>query len=291
MNQFIALSEEDYHNDPCDVPSLNQSIATILHKQSAKHAHMAHPRLGGKKYRTSDAFDKGTAIHTALLGVGKVIVPVDAADWRTKAAREQRDAIRATGNIPMLADKARDIEDAASAIRKQLDGLGVHFNGHCKLSMQWTEQVNGHDVLCRGRLDHFNDTGGYAYVDDLKSSQSANPVDIQRSCENYNYDIQAAAYLSGVTTIRPDLDGRVRYRWIFFELEPPYIVTVAYPTGANLALGAVRWDRALRLWQSCLSKGTDAIHWPGYSSEPVPINPPDWALRNELHRGFSPYGD
>src|SRR3954471_5458063 len=47
-------------------------------------------------------FDFGHAAHKLVLGVGPELVGVDAPDWRTNAAKAQRDEARARGAVPLL---------------------------------------------------------------------------------------------------------------------------------------------------------------------------------------------
>src|SRR6185503_15222345 len=99
---ILNCSIDEYHNDPCETPSLSASIAKLLIDKSPMHAHAAHPRFGGEKYESSAAQDAGTLIHRLLLGAGKDIETIDADDYRTNAAKAARDAAKAAGRIPVL---------------------------------------------------------------------------------------------------------------------------------------------------------------------------------------------
>ena len=67
-------------------------------------------------------FDLGTAVHAVLLeGRADLIVSVDAADWRTNAAKAQREDARKEGKLALLAHHAdRVLEMAAIATRKDV---------------------------------------------------------------------------------------------------------------------------------------------------------------------------
>jgi hypothetical protein len=101
-----AIPAGRYHADPCSKPSLSASIAKILCEESPLHAWHRHPRLNPDFERVESAtFDVGTAAHAMLLEGTDVCIAVDAPDWRTKAAKEQRDAIRQIGRIPLLIEQ------------------------------------------------------------------------------------------------------------------------------------------------------------------------------------------
>ena len=83
------MPEADYHADPVAGGSLSSSVARhILARTPAEVAYERdHPVH-------KDAYDLGTVVHKALLGIGPEIVEVDADSWQTKAARQARDEAR-----------------------------------------------------------------------------------------------------------------------------------------------------------------------------------------------------
>jgi len=275
---LFDIDEVSYHADPCEVPSLSQSIATTLINRSPAHAYAEHPKLGGTASRHSKTFDEGHAIHAMLLGKGADFVVVDAEDWRSKAAREKRDAAREQGKTPLLAQQHEDLVIAAAEFRKRLGEHEEHveFGGHVEVVAMWVEMASdGTQVQCRGRLDHFDGTT----IDDLKTSKNASPDKFARSAYDYGYDIQAAAYRSAIESIFPRIAGRVGYRLILCELAEPWPVAVARPTSEFFALGEARWRRAVDAWARCL-KHND---WPAYNNgRTYALDPPGWAMAREL---------
>src|SRR4029077_5767017 len=83
-----------YFADPCEGPSLTQSIAKILLEQSPLHAWHAHPRLGGKPDEP-EAYDSakaiGNAAHKLMIGRGKEIMVLEFDTFRTKDSQQIRD--------------------------------------------------------------------------------------------------------------------------------------------------------------------------------------------------------
>lgn len=264
------VPEHLYHSDPCDRASLSASIATTLHRQSPLHAWSAHPKLGGRPRKPSKWMDHGTLAHAILLDQEKRIVPVDAEDWRTKAAKEARDEAHAAGNVPVLVGDLETARTAALAIRERLDKLGIALDGHSEVTALWTEESAHGEVQCRGRLDHLKG----ARILDLKTCRSAHPDACRKHVEAYGYAIQRAAYVSAIEHIIPDFAGRVDFVFLFAEVEPPYAVTPVRLNGEFRTLGQIAWTAAVNTWGRCLARND----WPGYADSILELEPPPWAM-------------
>lgn len=275
------VPEATYHADPGEGPTLSASIAHILDRKSPLHAWSAHPRLGGQRQSFRADLELGSLVHRLVLGSGPEIEIVDADDWRTKAARELRDAARASGRIPLL---ERDYAPAAATAKRLLErmaDLGIVLSGRSEVTAFWPDD----GVDCRGRFDHLvleTPVPKSAVIYDLKTTRSGRPEDCARSIEMYGYAIQRAAYVSALETISPHLRGRVSFVFVFVEVEPPYSVTPVELSGAFAALGERRWTRARELWRRCLERD----EWPGYAAPgaPVVVAPPTWAEMREAER-------
>ena len=129
-NGIHDVSESEYHRDPAPEPSLSSSLAKLILTRSPLHAWTQSPRLN-PDFRPieKDAFDLGRAFHTMMLGKGAPIEVVDAENWATKAAKEQRELIRLTGRTPMLAAQYEAVETMVDAARHQLlDGFGIRVD-------------------------------------------------------------------------------------------------------------------------------------------------------------------
>lgn len=271
---IIEATEEQYHADPCEVPSLSQSIAHKLINESPRHAWAAHPKLGNLDRKATGAMDRGSLIHKLVLGEGADLSIIDAPDWRTKAAKEARDAAREARQIPVLIGDLNDAEQAATEIRRQIADAGIVLGAQSEVAVQWTERAtDGTEVQCRGMLDNIASPRIY----DLKTCRSAHPKAVERHVINYGYHIQAAAYRRAWEAINPELSGRVEFVWIFAQLDPLPVVTIARPRGTMRELGERQWQRAVDVWARCLSTDT----WPGYASGIVEIEAPAWALSQD----------
>lgn len=276
--RIVRLSESEYHADPCETPSLSASVAHTLVSRSPAHAYLQHPKLGGKPRSSTKQMDRGARLHKMLLGEGRDIVAVDADDWRSKAAREARDELRAKGAIPVL---LHELELEVEIAKRLQERLAIEFNtvldGESELSVFWQETAtDGTAIPCRGMLDHWKRDA--ATIFDLKMCRSAHPRACQSHMIGYGHDIQCTAYTRALGRVFPELLGRVDFVTLFCEMEEPYLITPARRAGSMMELGEARWLRAVNLWSECLRSGK----FPGYTQEIIAIEAPNWALSAEL---------
>lgn len=265
------IPQADYLRDPCPQPSLSSSLARLMVGYSPLHAWTASPRLN-PDYLSEDRaeFDLGTAAHALILeGIEHhPFQVVNAPDWKSKAARDSRDEIRAAGKTPLLAEQWERVRAMAYAAKMQLDafdGLPRPFsNGQPEETLIWQEE----GVWCRARLDWLHADARVA--DDLKTtSGSANPAVWSRSLWSSGYDIQAAFYLRGIKAV---LGADAEFRFVVLEARPPYALSVVALDPQGLALADRKVSRAIRDWRECLATG----HWPGYPTSVCYADVPPW---------------
>lgn len=271
---LVRLTPERYFADPCATPSLSSSIANVIDSESPLHAWSRHPRFGGVKRAPTKAFDRGSLSHALLLGSGKDVSIIEADDYKTKAAQADRDEAREAGLVPVLAADYEDAKRTAEKLRQRFAELGIVLDGQSELTALWTERArNGGEVQCRGMIDHLKPPTIY----DLKSIRSAKHDMCRKHIETYGYAIQGAAYERAIERIYPALTGRVRFVFVFFELEPPYAVTPIRLSGSFRHIGSRAWQRSVDAWEECLRTGS----WPGYADEIVTLEPSPWALSRD----------
>lgn len=274
--RILDVTPREYFNDPCDVPSLSQSIAHTLVTQSPLHAWTEHPRFGNRRRESTKATDNGSLIHSLLLGRGVDVEIINADNFRTRTAQDQREEAIAAGKLPVLARQFLAIEAAAVAVSRTLASLNIDLTGQSEVAIEWYEQGELAPVVCRGMFDHL--IVDQARIIDLKTIRSAHPRMCGRHALEFGYDLQYAAYTSALSKLRPDLAGRVEMHFIFIELEPPYAVTPACLDGMLKEVGHQRWTRAVRTWERCMA--TDS--WPAYADSIVTLEAPAWAVNEEL---------
>jgi PDDEXK-like domain of unknown function (DUF3799) len=269
-----AIPFDVYLADPCPEPSLTSGIARMLCLDSAMHAQFEHPRLNPDRERDeSEPMDIGRAAHALLLEGGGNIEIIDAPDWRTKAAKEAREAARAVGKTPLLAHVCKDVIAMVEALRGQLDrhtdgGAAMFTAGEAEQSVIWLED----DVWCRARLDWLR-TDPYA-VDDYKTtSQSANPDAWTRTLFSAGKDLQAAWYLRGLRAVTGEqLLDPATFRFAVQETYPPYAASVIALNPDAMLLAEKKILYALEKWREARASGD----WRGYPRRTAFATVPSW---------------
>lgn len=265
-----SLSAERYHADPAPQPSLSSSIAHILLDQSPQHAWLAHPRLNPRYVRETDSrFDLGSAAHMMLLERREDrIVRVQADDWRTKAAKEERDAAQAVGKYAVLDRQFKDIKEMCDAARKFLmrTELGnILDTGDAEQTLVWED--NG--VWCRARPDLMSKDR--KIVLDYKSTASAEPGAFSRQIGRLGYDLQDQFYSRGVEVLTGALPTFV---FLAQEITAPYACSLVALSNAYQFVGQNKVSRALDLWKTCLLEDS----WPAYNPRIHYAEPKPWDL-------------
>lgn len=253
----------DYHDDPCDEPSLSSGIAGLLANRTPWHAWTAHPRLNPDYRRDhEDRFDLGTAAHELLLeprDPAEVMVIVDADSWRSKDAKAARENAREEGKTALLAKQVEEVVAMLTACRVQLKQLDVDppvlTDGKPEQTMIWQES----GVTCRAMCDWLRDDRR-GICDYKTTSASADPGKWVRTMLGIGGDVQAAFYLRGLEHLTGGLTGPAEFRFVVQETYPPYALSVVGLEPAMLELANAKIDYAIAAWRKCLDSG----QWPGY---------------------------
>lgn len=289
----VAVSPGDYHSDPVATPSLSSTIAKTLITKSPRHAWLAHPRLGGAKddsdEETADpsaskAKALGELIHRLVLGKGADIVVIDADSWRTNAAKAERDAAMSAGRIAVLAHKLPEAQAAADAWRVQLDEMGfdrVFRDGMKEVVLVWREDG---ETWCRAMADQIiiDEDSKTAEIWDLKTvGRSSRPAACAKQITDFGYDLSLNFYERGLVTLRPDLGGRIKKRWIFGEVAAPFAATPIEINGEWEMVARMQCDRAIALWRKCVASGK----WPFYCDAIVRLEPKPWMITDAMVAG------
>lgn len=269
-----AIPAADYHRDCCTEPSLSSSIAKRLCFDSALHAHDSHPRLNpAAEHDDAEHFDIGTAAHALLLEGGGNIEIIDAPDWRTKAAKEAREAARAVGKTPLLAHVQQDVIAMVDALRGQLDrhtdgGAEMFTGGEAEQTLVWIDD----GVWCRARVDWLRSDP--TAIDDYKTtSASANPDAWTRTMFSTGFDLQAAWYLRGLRALTGErLDDPATFRFAVQETFKPYAVSVIALNPDALLLAEKKCLYALEQWREARASND----WRGYARRTAFATVPPW---------------
>lgn len=273
------ISEPVYHADPCPAPSASSTILKIVLRRTPRHAWTAHPRLNPRwKPDNRTTFNLGGAAHKLVLGDRhKELVIVEAADWRGKEAKIERDEAYAANKTPLLHAQYETVVEMAAAAHAQLevheDASAAYTDGTPEQTLIWQED----DFWLRMRLDWLPNAEPVFY--DYKStSTSANPDTFHRTLFDLGYDLQASFYRRG---IRQVLDvPNPEFKFVVQENYPPYALSVIGLPPAYVDAADKRIEKALEAWRWCLSND----RWPGYSTKTCYVDAPPWVEAQWLEK-------
>lgn len=277
------MPAEEYHADPCPIPSYSNSIGKLLAERTPAHAWISHPRLNPAfEPEEKASFDLGSAGHALLLEGADRMQVVNADSYRSKMAQELRDAARAIGKHPILAqdydDVYRMVEVAKQAIDncQDFDPADWH-NGTAEPVLIWREGP----TWCRVRADKISPSRKLIF--DYKSTAtSANPLEWERTMLNGWGDMQPAFYLRGNAALGGPEDAK--FIWLVQEVKPPFAACFIGVAPALLDLGQQKCVMAMATWAECMK----SKQWPAYSNRVHWISPPEWARAKWDARAYGP---
>lgn len=265
------LTDEQYHADPVPEGSLSASGAKLLLPPGCPALY----RYRRDHPENKRVFDIGKAAHKIVLGTGPALKVVDADDWRTKAAKQQRDDAYAAGEVPVLKREHEDVQGMADAIRRHplASTLFDGARGDAEQSLFWRDP--DFDVWRRARLDWLPNgisSQGRLIVPDYKTCEAADDESVMRAVHRYRYHLQAAWYSDAARAV--GLAEQVLFLFVFQERRAPYLINVVELDTNALASGRDLIRRALSTYAECAA----ADRWPGYSDDRIGlIDLPPWA--------------
>ena len=257
-----------------DVPTLSASAAHTLLSKSPRHCWHGHPRLNPAWEREdSEQAEIGTLAHSLLLeGDQSRLVIVEADDWRTKAAREKRDAARAGGKLPVLEHKAADVIQmvATACLAIQASELRPEWStGKVEQTLIWQEG----ETWCRCRPDWMS-KDGRILLDFKTTGGTAEPDAFSRGMLlAMGYDMQAAFGLRAVKAlVKP---RECSFVFMVQETDPPYAVSFIGLSPLWEDFADRKMAAALTSWRACLDSG----EWPGYPPRICWAEPPAFGVQ------------
>ncbi|WP_066904426.1 PD-(D/E)XK nuclease-like domain-containing protein [Mycolicibacterium houstonense] len=274
--RYGHVPEDAYHQDR---GSLSVSGAKLLLPPScpAKFHEIMTNGQPPKK-----VWDFGHVAHHLVLGKGSAFKVLDpeihglkadgtvaaspraTTDWRNA----EKDA-RAQGLIPIHIDDYTKAKEMAEKVHKHPEAAPIFQRGHAEVSYYRTDPDTGTRLRCR--VDWINEE-----ITDYKTSDTANPEDLERKFHRLGYYMQAAWYIDLVTAITGTTAPR--FRFVVQEKTAPYVVTVLEYDTEAIEEGRRRNREAIHTYTACMETNT----WPGYSDETVTLSLPHWAFDDEL---------
>lgn len=265
---YTDLDSDVYHADP----ALSSSGARTLLYPSCP-AIFDYQRHNGQERKQE--FDFGTAAHTLLLGFGPQPHVIDAADYKTKAAREERDAAYARGDVPLLPHEFDAVQLMVAKARSHPTAGPLFAEGQAEVSLMWTDETTG--VPCRARPDWLRSD----CIVDYKTSPSAAPSHIAKSVASFGYHVQAAMYLAGAVALDL-LPPDAPFYFVFQAKEPPHLIKVVELDETALEIGHDRFTEALEVFRDCSEAGV----WPDYGPDIEVISLPAYEVRRHREGMF-----
>lgn len=210
----------------------------------------------------------GSAMHTMALEPHlwpTQVGIINASDYRTNAAKAERDAMIADGRTPILKAQAEDILAMGEMLRSEIGDL--FSGGRRESTYRWPDPETG--VEMKARPD-FRKRG---MMIDYKTTEDASPKAFQRRVSDNQHHIQAALYLEGNEILTGE---SADWLWVVQSTKKPFIVSVFRPSRASLYVGSVKVRAGIRLYDRCDREN----HWPSYTPEPQTLDLPAWEMRS-----------
>lgn len=233
--------------------------------------------------------DIGTVAHGILLeGSTASVTIIDPADYPTKSngntpkgwtnneIRAARDAARAAGKTPILADDFAEVELMVAEAQRFISHLrGTEpaiweafqpTGGASEVTMVWDDPAAG---LCKLRTDRI--AKDYGIVIDYKTSgQSVQPDRFGRSgLLGFGYAFGAAWYRRGVRALTGQTPD---YVFLAQETTAPYLCSLIGLDPSWIAYSAAKVQAGLAEWTCCLQSGK----WDGYPPRVCYPELPPW---------------
>lgn len=265
FNLFSGISDVDYHGDRASLSS------TGARKLLACPARFRWERDNPPP--STRAFDLGKLAHRLILGEGSPILVVEAVDWRSKAAQEQRAAAYDAGVVPVLRAEYEAALAMRDAVWRHDTAAELFEDGAAELSGYWRDEPT--DVRLRFRPDWMTGLDDRAVCVDAKTTVSADPAEFARSVVKFGYHMQAAWYLEG---LRQNGIDDAAFLFVCIEKAPPHLVSVIELDAEAVAEGAYQNRRAIDLYAQCVATDT----WPAYGHNIHTLSLPPWATRASL---------
>lgn len=252
----LEMSDAEYFAHP----ALSHSDLKLLKRSPA---HFRYVKDNDARTFKSE-FDFGHVVHELVLDDGGGIDVIDAADWRTKAAKEARDASRAAGRSPLLVADYNRAKECAECVRLHpIAARLLDAADHKEVALVWD-----HDgITLKAKLDLVAGKFGV----DLKTTEYAASDAFGRSAGQYGYATQAAFYEEAMRQCLGITNPE--FLFIAVETNPPHPVNVIKLEDYVIDLAAGRNAALIDLYRRCVETNT----WPAYGDGINVAQLPRWA--------------
>lgn len=290
---YDDIAAARYHaDDLAIVPTLSSSIGKKLLAETPLAAWHAHPRLNPTfKPKAEEKFYAGSVAHEVLLGRGGGFKILPFEDFRSGAAKAERDAWITQGLTPILSKhwiniaamttkigfRLREIDECRALFSHQM--VGTLDCGRAERVLLW-EDMGG--PICRAMIDFQGPSEPEIW--DLKfTGASLSDESLARQIETLGYDMSFAFYLRGLTKLLPAYAGRWKCRWIFVSDEEPYECRVIELDNEKAEIGDRKAALAIEKWRRCLAEDRWPSWPPRVQTVPTAWNSREKQMARELH--------
>jgi PDDEXK-like domain of unknown function (DUF3799) len=213
-------------------------------------------------------FDFGKAAHAIVLGAGPELHVMSVDNYRTDAAKAERDDARKRGAVPLLAEEFDAVQAMAAALRRHPLAAEVFDpNGAPEVSLFWIDPETG--VKCKARVDWLASDPV-----DVKTTVDISREHIAREVAAFGYHQQAPHYLDGCWELDLIPPGAV-FRFVFLLKTPPYLPRFVELDDVALKIGAERNRLAREIFRDCTASGV----WPTDSDDIDTVSLPAYVER------------
>ena len=256
------ITPEIYHADP----AISRSDLLLMNPPARYRWEKANPSQESTK-----SLEFGTAFHTMMMEpelFDTRHVVSQYPDFRSKEAREWRDAQIAKGNT-VVSKSDHDGLLGMGISARQHPSYGM-LTKNARRELTVVTKHAGTGLMLKARPDIA--PAGNALVD-FKSARDASPAGFGKSVWEYSYHRQAAHYLDCWNA----QSDKKKTEFIFFvvETEPPYLCSVYVTPHDLIEYGRKLNNAALYALAHCVKKNA----WPGYSTEINEFDLPAWAIK------------
>lgn len=265
----LDISNHDYHGGIFGDPKpLSSSMAkTLVTKSPAEFRYEQENRV------EKAAFDEGQAVHELVLEGGfRTIDVYDVDEWRTKEAKDLRDASYAAGRHPMKRKEVTHIEDMAAAVKSSTLAAASLTHGKPEVSALVLDPTYG--VMLQARFDWLRlpEWGAPkpAIVDLKTTAKGANPRAFNREIAERHYHLSMAFYRRVLMLLGYD---DIDIEFIAVDKAAPHLVSVHRMSESDRIIGDMLVKKAIHTYATCLERD----EWPGYDLEIFDTNLPAWS--------------
>jgi hypothetical protein len=246
-----SISNEDYHSTKQieGHTAVSSSFAKAWHNLTPAHA------VADKPFRTSTAFDIGTATHSwALEGVLPTKGPATrrGAAWQNAVAEAEL-----LGSTALTESDYERVEQMVQALHRNpaIDKLLSHKQGIVEASVF---ALHDSGICMKARPDLYLEKQGIMV--DLKTTQSAEPYDFERKgIHGLGYGLQAAWYCKTLSLAGVDIK---RFLFANVEKEPPFATSIVEVGDALMKHCSEAVERILQEITEAEQTNTYATGWP-----------------------------